>query len=178
MFEIERKFRLSAAEAEQLQTKLVSKYGPGEKLTQKDEHFLFKQTSFSQHVTGEPIVRIRKSGDKYYFTYKHTVLESGNRVEYETSISDPASMRAALIAMGWHGVIQIEKVRLHFHASGVTYDLDDVKRLGHYLEIEIVSEKDSDAESTLVAIAKDLGIPASRLERRNYGALFQEKHNA
>jgi len=177
MYEIERKFRLSGAEAEQIKAKLEPKYGPGKKLTQKDEHFLFKKTAYSEHVTGEPIVRLRSSDGKHYFTYKHTVLESGNRVEHETEVSDPAEMRQALLAMGWHSVIHIEKVRWHYHAGGVTYDLDNVKGLGDYLEIEIVSEKDSDAEATLISIAQSLGIASDRIERRNYGTLLQEKND-
>jgi adenylate cyclase class 2 len=178
MYEIERKFRLSGAEAEQVRTKLEAKYGPGKKLTQKDEHFLFKKTFYGEHVAGEPIVRLRSSDSKHYFTYKHTVLQSGNRVEHETEVSNPSAMREALIAMGWNSVIHIKKTRLHYHAGGVTYDLDNVQGLGDFLEIEIVSEKDADAEPMLISVAKSLGIPANRIERRNYGALLQEKTDA
>lgn len=177
MFEIERKFRLNPNEAAGLKTRLDAKYAPGKKLVQNDEHFLFKKTSYDDHVKGEPIVRLRDSNGTYYFTYKHTVMGSGNRVEHETEVSDPAAMREALVAMGWCSVIRIEKTRFHYHAAGVSYDLDEVKGLGNYLEIELVSEKDADAEDALISIALSLGIPAERIERRNYGTLLQEaKH--
>lgn len=178
MFEIERKFRLESGEADKIRAKLEAKYGPGEELTQKDELFLFGKTSYSQHVTGEPALRIRSSGSKHYFTYKHTVLRSGNRVEHETEVSDPAAMRAALLAMGWHDVIHLEKVRQHYHAGGVTYDLDDVKGLGNFLEIELVAEKDANAEATLISIAESLGITAGQIEHRSYGRLLEEAQHA
>lgn len=175
MFEIERKFRLGADEAAEIKTKLEAKYGPGKELTQKDELFLYQKTSYSEHVTGEPALRIRSSDGKHYFTYKHTLLETGNRVEHETEVGDPAAMREALLAMGWHSVIRIEKVRWHYHAGGVTYDLDDVKGLGNFLEIELVAEKDADAEATLINLAKSLGVTAEQIERRSYGRLQEEE---
>lgn len=178
MFEIERKFRLNNNEAEGLRSKLDAKYGSGKKLVQKDELFLYKKSSYDQHIIGEATLRIRKSDGKYYFTYKHTVEETGNRVEHETEVSDPAAMRAALLAMGWCSVIHIEKTRWHYHASGVTYDLDDVVGLGHYLEVELISNKDTNAEATLVKLATSLDIPAGRIERRSYARLLEEKTNA
>jgi adenylate cyclase class 2 len=178
MFEIERKFRLNPNEAAGLKVKLEAKYGAGQKLVQHDEHFLFKKSSYAEHVTGDPVLRIRNANGNYFFTYKHTVKETGNRVEHETGISDPEALRAALVAMGWRSVVQIQKVRWHFHASGLTYDLDMVEGLGDYLEIEIVSDKDSDAEATLVSVAVSLDIPADRIERRSYGRLLQEKNDA
>lgn len=178
MYEIERKFHLNPNEAAGLKVKLDAKYGPGKKLVQKDVLFLYKKTSYSEHVTGEPALRIRSSDGKHYFTYKHTVLASGNRVEHETEVSNPAAMRGALIAMGWHEVITIEKTRAHYHAAGVTYDLDNVMGLGDFLEVEIISNEDSDAEAALISIAASLGIPADRIERRSYGKLLQEKTNA
>lgn len=174
MFEIERKFRLRADEVAEIKTKLEAKYGPGKELVQKDELFLLGKTSYSQHITGEPALRIRSSGGKHYFTYKHTVLRSGNRVEHETEVNDPTAMRAALLAMGWHNVIHFEKVRQHYHAGGVTYDLDNVKGLGNFLEIELVAEKDADAEATLINIAESLGITAEQIEYRSYGRLLEE----
>lgn len=178
MFEIERKFRLNENEAAGIKTRLDDKYGPGKKLIQKDELFLFKKSSYAEHVRGEAITRIRESDGKTYFTYKRTVLRTGNRVEHETEIAEAAPMRAALLEMGWRSAMHIQKTRWHYHSAGVTYDLDDVEGLGHYLEIEIVSDQDSDAESALIAIAEELGILPERIERGSYGKLLWEKNNA
>ena len=178
MYEIERKFRLNPNEAAGLKVKLDAKYGAGKKLVQKDALFLYKKTSYSEHVTGEPALRIRSSDGKHYFTYKHTILASGNRVEHETEIGNPGAMKAALIAMDWHEVITVEKTRYHYEAAGVTYELDTVTGLGDFLEVEIISDEDSDAETALISIAASLGVPADRIERRSYGKLLQEKTNA
>lgn len=178
MYEIERKFRLSENEAIGIKAKLESKFGPGKKLIQKDEHFLFKKSSYAEHARGEAITRIRESDGKYLFTYKRTVLATGNRVEHETELTDASAMRSALLEMGWQSAMCIQKTRWHYHSARVTYDLDNVEGLGEYLEIEIVSDKDSDAETALIALADDLGIGAERIERSSYGKLLWEKNHA
>ena len=175
MFEIERKFRLNPTEVAGVRAKLESTYGKGKKLIQHDELFLFKKASYDEHVTGEGVLRIRRANNKNYFTYKHTVLETGNRVEHETEIADPEALREAILAMGWQSVIQIEKVRLHYHLKDVSFELDAVKGLGAYLEIELLSKEDSDAEARIIAMAESLGVAADRIERRSYGKLLAEK---
>ena len=175
-FEIERKFKISSQEAGRLKNIFDQDFGAVEPILQVDQLYLFGKRSMAEHVTGEPIVRVRRAGNKAFFTYKHTVLATGNRLEHETEISDPKSMMAALTEMGWTHVLEIHKTRYHYISKQAHFELDRVENLGDYLEIELLrAEDDTSGEQKIIKIAEQLGLSVDTMERRSYAALLEDR---
>jgi len=176
MFEIERKFRLRPREYEHLVAELTEQFGAPNEHRQTDKLFL-KDNGFDTHVTGQPILRLRDQDGKHIFTYKRTVPSTGNRVEHETSIDDPETIRAIIAELGWQEAVAVNKQRLEFRSDTFTYALDNVDTIGTFIEIEYVQlADDPDAETKLFAEAKRLGLdPAVQCEPKNYGTLVWEE---
>jgi adenylate cyclase, class 2 len=59
-----------------------------------------------------------------------------SRPESETGVLDPQSTRAILEALGYSPVITFEKRREEWEFEGLQVALDEVPRLGNYIEIE------------------------------------------
>lgn len=176
MFEIERKFRLQRDEYERILTGLIERFGEPEKQHQVDTLFL-NGHDFDTHVTGQPILRLRNQDGRHLFTYKRTVLETGNRIEHETPVEDAEAMAAVIKELGWQAAVAIKKVRLEFRSDVLTYALDTVETIGQYIEIEYISTADDpNAEMKLFAEARALGLePIAQCEPKNYGRLVWEK---
>jgi len=178
MFEIERKFRVHAKEYERLVAELTKQFGTPTAHRQADKLFL-NGHGFDTHVIGQPLLRLRDQDGKHIFTYKRTVLETGNRIEHETPIEDPHAVEAIINELGWQEAVTINKQRLEFHSDTFTYALDNVDTIGTFIEIEYVQATDDpDAETKLFAEANRLGLdPKTQCELKNYGVLVWEEAN-
>lgn len=176
MFEIERKFRLRAGEYERLLAELAKQFGTPSEHTQTDRLYL-NGHGFDTHMRGQPLLRIRDQDGHYIFTYKRTLLETGNRVEHETPIGNAEAAHAIIAELGWQEAVVIHKKRLEFHGAAFTYALDAVDSIGTFLEIEYVQATDDPAaEAKLFAEAERLGLdPPSQFEHKNYGLLVWEE---
>lgn len=176
MFEIERKFRLQQGEYERILAELTERFGEPEKQHQTDTLFL-NGHGFDTHVPGQPILRLRNQDGRHLFTYKRTVLETGNRIEHETPIENAEAMAAVIKELGWQTAVVIKKVRLEFRSDMFTYALDAVETVGQFIEIEyITTTDDPDAQAKLFAEAKVLGLdPTAQCEPKNYGRLVWEE---
>jgi predicted adenylyl cyclase CyaB len=81
-------------------------------------------------------------------------------------------MRAILLALGFQSAGRVQKQRtpleLDWHGRRLTLALDDVARLGAFLEIEIVTDEAEwqSARDALLEFALELGLATS--ERRSY----------
>lgn len=175
MFELERKFRLKQQDYEQIVSELTQQFGEGGVSQQTDRLFL-EGSGFDERKRGQPLLRVRDQNGRYIFTYKRTVLDTGNRIEHETEVADPEAVVAIAGELGWKEAITISKKRLEFHAPIFTYAVDIVDKIGTFIEIEYLSPVDDPgAEAKLFAEAKRLGIdPASQFEPKNYGVLVWE----
>ena len=176
MFEIERKFRLRRGEYERMLAELTQRFGTPDEQHQADTLYL-EGHDFGTHVTGQPILRLRNQDSRHLFTYKRTVLETGNRIEHETHIENAAAMAAIITELGWLQAVSIQKTRLEFHTDTFTYALDTVETVGQFIEIEYISTTDDpDAEVRLFAEARELGLdPERHYEPKNYGRLVWEE---
>jgi predicted adenylyl cyclase CyaB len=178
MIEIEHKYRLKADQVNELANRLAQRYGDPKSLHQIDEVFLYQKDSFTDHKQGEPVVRIRQQNGQVLFTVKRAMNDAGDSAEHELGIESHATMRAALIDMGYRSVVTIDKKRRHYGGDGITYALDEVANLGMFLEIEILAEQlDNSAEEKIFEAALDLGIDTVTLEPKKYDTLLEKSRS-
>jgi adenylate cyclase class 2 len=174
MLEIEQKF--ADADFADLEQKLA---GWGihyfEEHIEEDQYLAPPDRDF--RITGEAF-RIRKSGDTACLTYKGPKLpgEVKTRTELELPLPPGETMYDQYLQLfrhlGYRPVAIVRKRRRQctFERQGFTMSvcLDDVDKLGHYAEVEIIAEAEqrARAEETLLATAAALGL--NKVERRSY----------
>ncbi len=141
-------------------------------------------------ATTDEALRIRRTGQSSYLTYKGPLLDplTKSRREYEAHLAEGQptfdTMAAILSNLGFTAVREVAKTRHRytFTWEGRPFELclDDVKGLGHYIELETVSDDESHAtqsstRESLLRLAKTLGLASS--ERRSYLRLLIEKES-
>jgi adenylate cyclase class 2 len=174
MLEIEMKFPVSdfAAIVQQL-SKWQAKVQPA--VEEADHYFNAPDRDFAK--TDEAL-RLRCIGEQNRITYKGP-KQSGpakTRTEIEIGIDSGTTaaeqFRQLVQHLGYRPTAVVKKRRMvcDFERDGFALQMccDEVETLGRFIEIEIVAEpaEKQQAETILLDVARELGLPAS--ERRSY----------
>lgn len=181
--EVEAKFPLDGSAEEWRQRLVVLGALERPPIHQSDEYFAHPARDFGQ--TGEAF-RIRTAGEGNALTYKGPLLDSTTKSRQEIEVGFAAGglkaqqMRAMLLALSFHSVGCVRKVRTPFEIAfrGRKFELalDEVAELGHFLEIEIAAaETDwTRARDSVLDLAAHLGLKNS--ERKSYLELLLANH--
>jgi adenylate cyclase class 2 len=172
--EVEQKFR--ARHSPTLLTRL-ERLGAvfEEPIMQVDRYFAHPARDFAR--TDEAL-RIRRVGERNFVTYKGPKLDATTKTRRELELPLTAGTQAAeefvelLEALGFSSVREVRKTRRAAHVlwqrGDVEVALDDVDRLGQFVELEIVtnSENPTAARELVASLAAELGLET--VERRSY----------
>ena len=132
--------------------------------------------------------RIRRIGSKNLLTYKGPKIDTQTktRLEIEVSAADgdeaAADLNRLFTALGYRSVAIVRKRREVFELQQETFTvhvcLDQVQRVGTFVEVEIVADENrlDPARSVLAKLAHELGLKQS--ERRSYLQLLLESNTA
>ena len=146
-----------------------------EPIEQVDTYFAHPSRDFAK--TDEAL-RIRRTGDQNFVTYKGPKLDSltKTRRELELSVGTGSTgyeqFAELLVALGFRRVADVCKMRrpgvLSYRGQSVEIALDQVDQVGSYLELEISADEAGldQARRTLLELSADLSLPAP--ERRSY----------
>lgn len=144
--------------------------------SQSDIIYLNGASSFVNFVPGTPVVRIRDSDQCVVLTVKRK-RPDGGMWEVEVPLTAPSTDLAVemMDCLGWTLVTRVDKLR----RSGVIRDLnvaiDNVLKLGTFVEIEALVGADEEVaavESKIDALREELGIDARWREDRKYDELM------
>lgn len=124
------------------------------------------------------ILRLRRYGPRWMVTYKGTPAEDSfykSRVELETPVEKPQSIRAIFDALGFRPVFRYQKYRSRFVPSGTTerraptreVALDETP-IGNFLELE-------GSRAWIDDVARQLGYSRNDYSTASYGALYLEE---
>jgi adenylate cyclase class 2 len=183
-YEVELKFPIPDAADVTLQ--LISRgAAQGSVVYQCDLYFRHPSRDFQQ--THEAL-RIRRSADDVFITYKGPVVDKQTKTRHEIEIAigrkpeDFERMRDLLVMLGFQPVRPVEKTRALFHLAWEGRDLelavDSIDDLGTYLEIEALAEEDERdaARDSILRLAERLDL--KNPERRSYLQLVSEQANS
>ncbi len=131
-------------------------------------------------------LRIRKSIDissgriqaQINFKGKKIDQVSMSRQEYETEVENPECMEQILIALGFSPVAGVEKTRCYMKRNEMTACLDQVDRLGNFLELEVIASEESQREEYLYAmeqLLKELGLSMEDTVQSSYLSMLMEE---
>ena len=142
-----------------------------EELHQVDHIFLPRDTPFPSPFK-TPVLRVRKSNDKYFFTLKISQSGRQDSLERELEIMDGERMMEIINLIGYEEFIPVDKKRTKTKYKDMGIELDEVKELGEFIEVEkIVTHTDpedrkkiqkelSDFLETLGVVKEDLLVNA------------------
>ena len=154
MIEIESKFKLASdITRDNLIAILKSQFiAPISVKHQIDTVFLLSEQVDAPITPGSKIMRVRdvlnpETGElqQSLMTLKvegRTKLASD---EYEFVVNDGNAARQMLTALGWQEVVTVDKIRLESKTEEYTICIDEVAKLGLFIELEILTEDDANA---------------------------------
>jgi adenylate cyclase class 2 len=148
---------------------------PDEVVDEADHYFNAPDRDFAQ--TDEAL-RLRRIGAGNTVTYKGPKQAGPAKTRTEIEVSLESGAEAGdrfcrlLTHLGYRAVAIVHKKRLVFHFAKMGFPLqiclDDVEKLGRFVEVEIVAaeEDKNQAQEVLQQVTADLGLENS--ERRSY----------
>jgi adenylate cyclase class 2 len=126
-------------------------------------------------IEGGVIARIRKKDDDVALEFKEISRKSGG-VEVSAKLSDIEAGQKLLDKLKYEEAFTIDKTRDQFSYKDFTICLDEVDKLGRFIEIEkMLSSADDHEEARKECLALlDSIAPDSELIDRKYGDLMQD----
>ena len=145
-------------------------------------------TYYSNTINGKSIkVRIRKKSVIFTYKRKEILEKDGTSIEVndekELFLSDADAIEAFLFDTGFKTTLKKQKTVLSWHYDGANLELCNVARLGDFLEIEILSENNSEktvsqSREKLLKMLSKCGISEDKIENRYYSQMLGEKQEA
>ena len=135
---------------------------PVKKEKQVDVYFHHPCRDFK--LTDEAI-RVRKSGGKFYLTYKGPKIDLDTKSREEIQLQVKGDVFSLLEKLGFVAFEKIVKERELYQWEKLNICLDQVEKLGSFVEIE---GKSLDEKGKIFYILNKLGIPLNSLIRKSY----------
>lgn len=171
MYEVEIKFKIK--DKEEIYAKLESLSCKFSKLHQCDKIYVKEGIKDFNIPEGENVLRIRRQNDVSYITLKQRL----NHLEYETKVEDPDVLNNIFEALGYHKLVEVDKYRKETTINGFNVTIDEVEKLGTFVEIEKLTENSEDVQSIkeeIFAFASSLGISKEDIEKKKYDTMMLE----
>jgi len=178
MNEIEVKAKVSSFE--EIQSKLANLgCAFSEPSIQKDRVYLPNGIEFPDKTKGTLFARIRNSNDKYIFTLKKQLETEFENIEHELIIDSPEQADEMLKLLDFHEVLSVSKKRIKCKYDGMEICLDDVERLGSFVEVEKMTDEDDTQKikKELFEFLETLGIKKEDQVFKGYATLIYELNN-
>jgi adenylate cyclase class 2 len=163
--EIEKKYRLAAAQREQIIKRLPG-LGARRVADEFEDNTLYEGCGLD---ISRSVLRLRRVGKRAVLTYKERFPSRSaikQQREEETEVTDAASTDAILIALGFRAAVVYEKRRTTWSLGKVEIVIDELP-FGMFMEIEGPAKEITKTE-------KLLAVKALRAEHTTYPELAQK----
>lgn len=153
MYEVEVKAHLR--NREEVMKKLQS-FGCefGEELHQIDHVYFPEGLAFPPPI-GTGILRVRKQGEKYFFTLKISQSGRQDSLEREMEIKDGEMMMEIIKLLKYQEAPTVNKKRIKTKYKDMVIELDEVEELGEFIEVEKIVTNENHADRQ--KIQRELG---------------------
>jgi len=94
--------------------------------------------------------------------------------EIEVKVEDFERMRTILNHLGFKEDVWVKKHRYVYKLGDVTFELNQVEKLGDFLDIEIIADNVQEAKDKIWKIAEALGLSKEDVEPRLYQEMLKE----
>jgi adenylate cyclase class 2 len=149
-------------------------------IVETDTYFAHPARDFAK--TDEAL-RLRRTDQAHFITYKGPKIDAATKTRQEIELplatDEPGfqAWRSLLEALGFSAAGEVRKRRrkanVAFQGRSIEVSLDEVQRLGTFVELELVTPSGGveAAKTCILALAKTLGLEGS--ERRSYLELLR-----
>lgn len=131
---------------------------------------------------GDITMRIRYLKDTAEFNLKQQRSGEMDNIEYETEIKDPEAMHKILLTLGYTPEVKVKKLRRKGKLEKYEVCLDEVEKLGTFVELEELTDDDTDPQKVreeLFHVLESLGLSREDEEVRGYDTqMYQLSHPA
>lgn len=134
--------------------------------------------TLEEYFKNDHFVRIRESSDgKFILTVKKPLsIEVLTKAEHETEIKNPEELEKALFLMGYQIANKVIKLRRKTNFGGFEICIDDVEKLGLFVEVEKISDEDVDVvRKELNDFISSLGISLNDEVHKGYDIIAIEQ---
>ena len=128
---------------------------------------------------GSVWLRVRKENDKIELNYKKQSKKKMESEEIEFEVSSYELANQFLKALGYLPWVEVNKKRRYSKFKEYNICIDEVERLGSFIELEILVDNDNkdDYEVALLEVAKKLGINPDKRINSHYDTMISELNN-
>ena len=158
MLEVEAKF--AVPDLEKVRARLNKK--EVQMTRRQQEHDVYYNAPHRDFGETDEALRVRYDDTGVTATYKGPKIRVGSakaREEFNLAVASGETLEAILSHLGFRRAATVSKVREFYEMGDVTVTLDDVRGLGTFIEIEILTEDDrEDAADRIGVIGKELGV--------------------
>lgn len=174
MREIELKFKVDSFDS--IIDKLIGNGSSiSEELNQSDTIYV-SDLSDTESKEGSLWLRVRKVNDTIEMNLKKQSKEKMESEEIEFEVSDYELANKFLLTLGYKPWVQVNKKRKYSKYKDVNICMDEVERLGCFIELELLIDEsnDVDYESELLSVANTLGIDTENRINSHYDTMISE----
>ncbi|MCG5094802.1 class IV adenylate cyclase [Candidatus Saccharibacteria bacterium] len=156
MIEVESKFKISGdmTQSDLLAILKDQFIAPISSKRQIDTVFLLPEQVDAPIIPGSKIMRVRdvlnpETGELQRSLMTLKVEGQAKLVsdEYEFAVGDGNAARQMLTALGWQEIVTVDKVRLESKTEDYTICIDEVAKLGLFIELEVLTEDSADVKN-------------------------------
>lgn len=175
MREIELKFRVDDLDKF---IKKIEELGcvVGDTINQNDTIYVANLDN-TDSIEGSIWLRVRKVNDKIEMNYKKQAAKKSESQEIEFGVDDYEKANSFLKALGYKEWVRVNKKRRYSKYENANLCIDEVERLGSFVEIEYLideNDKNTNYEDELLKVAEYLGIDTEKQVHSHYDTMIAE----
>ncbi len=145
---------------------------------QEDSIFTNYKGDFTKIPLGDNVLRIRKAKGKIILTLKQAQKNQLDCLEKEFEVSDGQEARDVLELLGYKVAVEITKIREKTKLGEYEICVDQVEKLGSFIEVEKMSDEDGEiVQEELFGFLESLGIIRENRVELGYDTLMYLKQN-
>lgn len=129
-----------------------------------------------ESTEGSVWLRVRKTDEKIELNYKKQSAKKMESEEIEFEVGSYEKANAFLKALGFKEWVQVNKKRRYTKYQDYNICIDEVERLGMFVEIELLVNEQNDInyEEQLLNVAKEIGINRDNRINSHYDTMISE----
>lgn len=174
MREIELKFKVD--NLEEIITFLKDNNCSVSEINYQNDTIYVQSLDHVESTEGSIWLRVRKNNERVELNYKKQSVKKMESEEIEFGVDSYEKANDFLKALGYKEWVQVNKKRRFTKYKEYNICIDEVERLGSFVEIEVLADKNDsrDYEEALVNVAKEIGINPENRINSHYDTMISE----